>query len=181
MVKSFDSALGSMAFLIAQGEILVITFGHPTATAARKALRGLIPCSMQLSNTPGMNSADDKFLAKQLEDRLTRFALGEAVDFDDFAISSTGMTNFQKLVMAACRAIPWGETTTYGELAESVGHPGAARAVGTVMSNNRFPLVVPCHRVLAAGGGLGGYSAPQGLVMKERLLATEQAAILSTS
>ena len=64
---------------------------------------------------------------------------------------------------------------TYGELAETVRHPGAARAVGSVMSNNRYPLIVPCHRVLASGGRLGGYSAPQGLAMKERLLAAEQA------
>jgi methylated-DNA-[protein]-cysteine S-methyltransferase len=110
---------------------------------------------------------------QQVEERLARFADGESVDFDDLPISLTGMTVFQKRVVAACRAIPWGETVSYGQLATIVGRPGAARAVGTVMRKNRYPLIVPCHRVLASGGNLGGYSAPQGLVMKRRLLTLE--------
>ena len=76
-------------------------------------------------------------------------------------------------VIAACRRIPWGETRSYGDLATECGSPGAARAVGSVMAKNRYPLIVPCHRVLAAGGDIGGYSAADGLVMKRRLLAAE--------
>ena len=67
-----------------------------------------------------------------------------------------------------------GLTRTYGELAAECGSPGAARAVGSVMAKNRYPLIVPCHRVLAAGGELGGYSAPDGLKMKRRLLEMER-------
>jgi methylated-DNA-[protein]-cysteine S-methyltransferase len=63
--------------------------------------------------------------------------------------------------------------STYGDLAAAIGSPGAARAVGSVMARNCFPLIVPCHRVLGAGGSLGGYSAPDGLRMKRRLLAME--------
>ncbi len=75
--------------------------------------------------------------------------------------------------MAACRRIPWGQTRSYAQLAAVAGRPGAARAVGSVMAKNRVPLVVPCHRVIASSGQLGGYSAPQGLSLKRRLLAME--------
>jgi methylated-DNA-[protein]-cysteine S-methyltransferase len=105
---------------------------------------------------------------------LERFAAGEEVDFADVPVNTAGMTIFQRQVVAACRAISWGETASYGQLAARVGHPGAARAVGSVMRKNCVPLIVPCHRVLGSGGALGGYSAPSGLAMKRRLLAMEQ-------
>ncbi|QEG34107.1 methylated-DNA--[protein]-cysteine S-methyltransferase [Bythopirellula goksoeyrii] len=177
MLKSFDTALGHMAFLIDGGEVLALTFGYPTAMAARKALNERLDSSASPRSKTTSDPGEDAYLAEQLEERLSRFAEGEAVDFDDLPISIAGLTKFQRQVIAACRAIPWGETSTYGELADSVGHPGAARAVGSVMSNNRIPLVVPCHRVLASGGRLGGYSAPEGLAMKQRLLEAEQAAL----
>ncbi|MCH7752272.1 MAG: MGMT family protein [Planctomycetes bacterium] len=109
-----------------------------------------------------------------LVERLREFARGEPTDFSDVAVETRGATSFQRRVIDACRAIPWGETRSYGQLARSVGRPGAARAVGSVMAANRVPLVVPCHRVVAAAGGLGGFSAPQGVAMKRRLLAAEQ-------
>jgi methylated-DNA-[protein]-cysteine S-methyltransferase len=111
-----------------------------------------------------------------LVDRLLAFAQGEPVDFENVEVEHSGLTEFQRRVRAQCRQIPYGETRTYGQLAAAAGRPGAARAVGTVMSQNRVPLVVPCHRVVASGGGLGGFSAPQGINMKRRLLAMEQAA-----
>jgi methylated-DNA-[protein]-cysteine S-methyltransferase len=84
-----------------------------------------------------------------------------------------GHTAFQRRVIRCCRQIPWGATRSYAELAARAGSPRAARAVGAVMAANRFPLIVPCHRVIGARGSLGGYSAPTGLVMKSRLLARE--------
>jgi methylated-DNA-[protein]-cysteine S-methyltransferase len=87
------------------------------------------------------------------------------------------LSDFQRAVVGHCRRIPPGQTLTYGQLAARVGRPRAARAVGRVMATNRFPLIVPCHRVVAAGGVLGGFSAPQGLAMKKRLLAAEAASI----
>ena len=92
----------------------------------------------------------------------------------DIAIDTRGYTEFQSAVVEVCRRIPRGETATYGELAASAGRPRAARAVGTVMSQNRFPLVVPCHRVVASNS-LGGFSAPEGLSLKRRLLRMEGA------
>lgn len=82
---------------------------------------------------------------------------------------------FYQKVWKACAAIPRGRTRTYGWVARAVGRPGAARAVGQALKANPFAPVVPCHRVVAAGGRLGGYSAPGGLKAKRRLLEREGA------
>ena len=96
------------------------------------------------------------------------------MSFAEFDLLLPARTPFRDKVLAATRQLGYGATTTYGELARRVGHPGAARAVGTVMSTNRFPILIPCHRVLAAGGQLGGYTAPAGPDLKQRLLEMEQ-------
>ena len=72
-----------------------------------------------------------------------------------------------------CRKIPYGKTLSYGQLAAKAGRPGAARAVGNHMAGNRTPIIVPCHRVLPSGGGLGGFSAAGGVALKRRLLEME--------
>jgi methylated-DNA-[protein]-cysteine S-methyltransferase len=105
--------------------------------------------------------------------RMRRFAEGEPVDFCDVPLALDHLTPFARRVVGACRRIGWGQVSTYGELAAACRSPGAARAVGSVMAKNCYPLIVPCHRVLASGGALGGYSAPDGLRMKRRLLAME--------
>ena len=102
------------------------------------------------------------------------YAAGDSASFLDFEIDSSWMTPFQKRVIHECRQIPSGSTVTYGQLAQSIGSPGAARAVGSVMRTNRFPIVVPCHRVLSANG-LGGFSAGAGPKTKRVLLELEQA------
>ena len=109
-----------------------------------------------------------------LRDRLAAYFGGERVDFDDVEIDLDGSTPFQRAVVSALRAVPWGETVTYGELAALAGHPNAHRAAGTVCAHNRFPVVVPCHRVVAAGS-LGRYGS-LGVSYKRRLLALEGAA-----
>ena len=83
------------------------------------------------------------------------------------------MTPFQLCVANATRRIPYGTTVSYGQLASLAGYPRAARAVGTVMSQNRFPILIPCHRVLASGGKLGGYTSVAGVDFKSRLLGLE--------
>ncbi len=82
---------------------------------------------------------------------------------------------FNRRVYAVARAVPPGETITYGEIAERIGERGAAQAVGQALGRNPFPIVVPCHRVLAADGGLGGFSAHGGVATKRRMLAIEGA------
>ncbi len=92
--------------------------------------------------------------------------------FDDIEIDDSDLTEFQLKVTNAVRSLGFGETASYGELAERVGHPGAARAVGTVMRKNRFPIIVPCHRVLSASG-IGGFTSPRGVGTKRELLEIE--------
>jgi len=92
----------------------------------------------------------------------------------------SGLSPFHRRVLQATRRIPYGRTATYGDLARRVGRPRAARAVGQAMARNPVPLVVPCHRVVAAGGGLGGFGGglggfSGGLALKRRLLALEGA------
>ena len=98
-------------------------------------------------------------------------------DLADVALDMDGIEGFERQVLEAARGIPPGATLTYGELAKQVGAPGAAREVGQAMARNRFPIIVPCHRVMAAGGGFGGFSAPGGLESKARLLNIEKAAL----
>ena len=88
-----------------------------------------------------------------------------------------GMTDFQKAIIRACRSIGYGKTLSYGELANRAGFPGAARAVGSVMSSNRHPLITPCHRVVAAGNRIGGFSSSSGTELKRALLELEGATV----
>jgi len=80
---------------------------------------------------------------------------------------------FQKKVLLACAAIPKGQTRTYGQIAEIIGHPGAARAVGSALAKNPFAPHIPCHRVLPASGRLGRYSGAGGVQTKRNLLKRE--------
>ncbi|MGI9170215.1 MAG: methylated-DNA--[protein]-cysteine S-methyltransferase, partial [Caulobacteraceae bacterium] len=82
---------------------------------------------------------------------------------------------FNRRVYALARAVPPGETSTYGDIARRLGEPGAAREVGRALGENPFPIVVPCHRVLGAGGKVGGFSARGGVATKARLLSIEGA------
>ena len=85
------------------------------------------------------------------------------------------MPEFNRRVYAVTRTVPPGETTSYGEVAARIGEPGAAQAVGRALGQNPFPIVVPCHRVVAADGRLTGFSAPGGIDTKRRMLEIEGA------
>jgi methylated-DNA-[protein]-cysteine S-methyltransferase len=98
---------------------------------------------------------------------------GERRDLREIALDDRAVDDFRRRVYAATRAIGPGETATYGEIARAIGDPGAARAVGAALGSNPFPIVVPCHRVLAADGALHGFSAPGGLATKRRMLEIE--------
>ena len=113
--------------------------------------------------------------AHPLTERLARFFAGERDDFLDVEIDLDEATPFQRAVAEALRRVPYGEVVTYGELAALAGYPGAARAVGSFCAHNRFAIVVPCHRVVAAGG-IGPYGS-LGTDYKRRLLALEGASL----
>jgi methylated-DNA-[protein]-cysteine S-methyltransferase len=112
--------------------------------------------------------------ARRLAERLQAYFAGEPDDFRDVEIELDGATPFQRSLTAALRAIPRGEVVAYGELAALAGRPSAARAAGTFCARNQLPIVVPCHRVVAADG-LGSYGS-LGLSYKRRLLELEGAA-----
>ena len=98
---------------------------------------------------------------------------GEPTDLSFIQLDEGAISDFDRQVYAVARAIPPGETLTYGEIAKRLGDPNASRAVGRSLGANPWPIVVPCHRVLAAGGRIGGFSANGGVGTKRRLLAIE--------
>jgi methylated-DNA-[protein]-cysteine S-methyltransferase len=100
---------------------------------------------------------------------------GSAADLRDVPLDERGIDSFRCAVYAAARAIRPGTTSTYGEIAAAIGHPGGARDVGKALGRNPFPIIVPCHRVVAANGALTGFSAPGGLAAKQRMLELEGA------
>ncbi len=104
---------------------------------------------------------------------IVRYFEGDPEPFD-FPIDLTPATPFQQRVYHAVRRIGYAQRQTYGEVARTIGASGAARGVGAAMAANPVPLAVPCHRVVAAGGRLGGFSGPGGIGQKELLLRMEQ-------
>ena len=107
-------------------------------------------------------------------DTAKRYFAGEATDFSHFPVDLGDQAPFFSQVYAAARRIGWGRTTTYGTLAKELGAgPEAARDVGQAMAQNPVALIIPCHRVLAAGGKVGGFSAPGGAAAKIRMLELE--------
>ena len=107
--------------------------------------------------------------------RIQALLQGAKDDLADLPLALDAVPAFHRRVYAVTRAIPPGEVLTYGEVAKRIGEPGAARAVGQALGRNPFAPVVPCHRVLAAGGKPGGFSAEGGAGTKLRMLAIEKA------
>ena len=111
----------------------------------------------------------------RLAERIARFLAGAQDTFLDVDLDLEGATEFERRVTEMLRGVPAGETVTYGELAALAGHPNAQRAVGTFCARNRFSIVVPCHRVVAADG-IGSYGS-LGIGYKRRLLELEGVAL----
>lgn len=183
----FPSQLGWIGLTAERQEIgeLAITrlaFGHTSAAAARAALDSAaasghphpIPEERWAERASVGQTPETRAIPATWVTDLQAFAAGSPTDLSHLPLELSYLTDFGLRVVMACRQIPWGQTISYGELATRIGTPGAARAVGGVMARNRHPLIVPCHRVLASNGALTGFSAPQGLVMKQRLLAHER-------
>jgi len=159
--------------------LLPTPWGTMAAIARGGALVGtLLPdrserCLMRTvaARWPGARQARN--LLPRLAREIADYTAGRAARFT-VPISLSDRTEFQQRVLAACRRIPAGQVLTYGQLARRAGHPGAARAVGRTLAANPIPLVIPCHRVVATGGSLGGFSAAGGLDLKRRMLEHER-------
>lgn len=159
----FFTRLGWIGLLARGGRLARLVFGHESAAAAHAALAQYLPCAGPV-----------RIWRTDLVERLRAYAQGAIDEFADVELDLGPLSPFRRRVVECLRRVPYGATLTYGELAALVGHPRAARAVGACMSSNPVPIIVPCHRVLAAGGKLGGYSGPNGVEMKKRLLALER-------
>jgi methylated-DNA-[protein]-cysteine S-methyltransferase len=189
----FPTDLGWMACLWGRDRLLWNSFGfdtdgtarHAVWAAARSEFAFTIDAWLIADEAGEAGEADEAHEADDvassgcperllaIASRLARFAETFSDRFLDVPLSLQHLGPFTQRVVEACRAIPPGQTASYADLAAQAGSPKAARAVGNAMARNRFPLIVPCHRVVGAGGNLGGYSAPQGLAMKRRLLECE--------
>jgi len=159
----FQTDLGWFALCGIGRRVTSLSIGHLSAAAARRTVTADADQPIETDWFP------------TLRRRLEGFAAGIEMNFADCDLDLDDYTVFQKHVLTVTRGIAYGTTVTYAQLAQSAGAPRAARAVGNVMARNPVPILVPCHRVTAAGGGWGGYSAPQGVVLKRRLLAMESA------
>ena len=122
------------------------------------------------SDLDGADDDPDAFI--QVVECLHRYAGGDMTALDGIELDFSGVTPFFNAAWNACRSIPSGETRSYAWLAAEAGSPLAMRAAGQAMARNRFSLIIPCHRVIASDGGLGGYGGG-GLGVKARLLQME--------
>ncbi len=107
--------------------------------------------------------------------RIQALLQGAADDLADIPLDETGLSEFSRRVYEIARRIPPGATRTYGDIAKEMGGLHLAREVGQALGRNPYPIIVPCHRILAAGGKTGGFSAPGGIQTKFRMLAIERA------
>jgi methylated-DNA-[protein]-cysteine S-methyltransferase len=163
--RVFETAAGFCA--IAWNGTGVTRFQLPTSTAeaTERLVRRRLAAAVSGEPPP--------HVARVIE-AAQRYFAGETVEFADVALDLDGQDEFFQRIYAALRRVGWGRTTTYGALAKELGAgPEAARDVGEAMARNPVPLIIPCHRVLAAGGKVGGFSAPGGAATKLKMLALE--------
>jgi methylated-DNA-[protein]-cysteine S-methyltransferase len=162
----FDTALGACGIVWTARGIAGVQVHDGSERATRARL---------LRRFPGAQEALPPAQVQQTIDGIVALLRGEKRDLSDVTIDADCLPEFNRKVYDIARTIPPGATLTYGEIAERLGDKLLARDVGQALGQNPIPLIVPCHRVLAAGGKTGGFSAPGGVVSKLRLLTIEGA------
>ncbi|OAP36357.1 cysteine methyltransferase [Sinorhizobium glycinis] len=161
----FETAAGFCG--IAWSERGIARFQLPTRSA--EATERLL-----LRRVPGAEPHEPPEAVAEAVSEVKRYFEGQETDFSGVELDLEEQDAFFKQIYTAARKIPWGRTTTYGALAKELGAgPEAARDVGQAMAKNPVALIIPCHRVLAAGGRVGGFSAPGGASTKLRMLELE--------
>ncbi|AMO25069.1 methylated-DNA--[protein]-cysteine S-methyltransferase [Ramlibacter solisilvae] len=165
---TFDTPIGSCGIAWSEDAIVSVQLPDvdPAATLVRLRRRH-----------PGFDTAAAPGWVQAIIARIQALLAGGRDDLADVPLDMRGEPEFNQRVYAIARAIPPGRTLTYGEVAQRIGEPGAARAVGQALGHNPFAPVVPCHRVLAAGNAGGGFSATGGVATKLRMLQIERAQI----
>lgn len=162
----FDTALGRCGIVWTERGVSGVQLPEVSDAATRARLR---------RRHPRATEAEPDAEVRRVIDGIAALLRGSRVDLSDVALDMTEVLPFHRRVFDVARTIPVGRTSTYGELATRLGDPGSARAVGEALGRNPFPVVVPCHRVLAASGKLGGFSAHGGAETKRRMLTIEGA------
>ena len=162
----FETAIGTCGIVWSARGICGVQLPEKNAAATCARVGRRHPAAVEAAPSPAVRRAIDGIIA---------LLAGEMRDLTDIAIDDDGQADFNKRVYAIARRIPPGATMTYGEIAERLGDKTLARAVGQAMGENPTPIIMPCHRVLAAGSKTGGFSAPGGVVTKLRLLSIEGA------
>ena len=162
----FDTPIGRCAIAWEGGAVLGLQLPERSDNTA---------LARMASRFPGFAPAEPPAFAKTLIGQVAAHLGGERIDYSQAPLALDRAGAFEVSVYRAALAIPWGETRTYGALAAALGDPGAAQAVGQALGRNPWPIVVPCHRITAADGRAGGFSAPGGAATKLRLLEIEGA------
>jgi methylated-DNA-[protein]-cysteine S-methyltransferase len=161
----FDTAMGFCAIAWSDAGIARFQLPVKSAEAAERLIR---------RRAPNAEPATPHDEVAAVVARAKGYFAGQETDFSDVRLDLGGEDAFFARIYEALRRVGWGRTTTYGALAKEVGAPReAARDVGEAMAKNPAPLIIPCHRVLAAGGKVGGFSAPGGATTKMRMLELE--------
>ena len=160
----FDTAWGHFGF-VAENRRLIATFLPRARREIIAAIRASWPEAVETQHSLPRFQRD---IVAYFEGKPVRFSA-------DIDVST--MPPFHRLVLEACRRIPYGRTASYGDLARAAGRPNAARAVGGAMAHNPLPLVVPCHRVLRSDGSIGGFSSVRGVAEKLKLLRLENVSL----
>jgi methylated-DNA-[protein]-cysteine S-methyltransferase len=161
----FETAAGYCGIAWNDAGIVRLQLPASVAAATERHLRRRLPGAQP--GAPTLAIAEAIVAVK-------RYFTGQKVDFSEIRLDLGEQAEFFARIYAEARRIGWGSTTTYGTLAKQLGtEPQAARDVGQAMARNPVPLIIPCHRVLAAGGKVGGFSAPGGSAAKIRMLELE--------
>ncbi|NEW93082.1 methylated-DNA--[protein]-cysteine S-methyltransferase [Rhodopseudomonas sp. BR0M22] len=164
----FDTAIGRCGIVWGRRGIVAVQLPQPTEPQTRARIAQRHPDSVEASPPAEVQRAIDGIVAL-LE--------GSAIDFADIQLDLDGTSAFQRRVYDIARSIPAGRTLTYGDIAKQLGGVELSREVGQALGRNPCPIIVPCHRVLAAGDKPGGFSANGGVATKLKLLAIEGAAV----
>jgi methylated-DNA-[protein]-cysteine S-methyltransferase len=162
----FATAIGRCGIAWSDRGVVGVQLPEATEAATRARLQRRFPDASEASPTSSIRSVIDGIVAL--------LAGEDAGDLSDIELDLRSVPAFNAAVYRVARTIPPGETLTYGEIAARLNDPGAARAVGQALGTNPIPIIVPCHRVLAAGGRAGGFSAPGGVMTKLKLLEIER-------
>lgn len=162
----FDTAIGPCGIAWGDAGICGVQLPEPSMAAGRARLA---------HRFPGALEQEPPAPVRAVVDAIRRLVGGESVDLSQAPLDLAGVPDFHRRVYEVALTIRPGETLTYGEIARRIGEPHAAQAVGQALGRNPCPIIVPCHRVLAAGGRTGGFSANGGVETKMKLLSIERA------